>query len=188
MDSVEGDIYPIRGWHNLPGYFRRPLGIQASMSLAQFRIMKSSSMPCILGLMFGQDSSPPWASVFTFVKWESNNPSTAYLRVLGKSVQRDMKEFSWPPWWLREISSERHERIFLASLVAQTIKSLLAVRETRVWFLVWEDPLEKDMAPTPVFLPGKSHGWRSLAGYSPWGLKELDTTEWLHFSFPERTF
>jgi len=31
--------------------------------------------------------------------------------------------------------------------------------------------------PTPVFLPGKSHGWRSLAGYSPWGCKESDTTE-----------
>ena len=30
---------------------------------------------------------------------------------------------------------------------------------------------------TPVFLPGKSHGWRSLVGYSPWGCKELDTTE-----------
>ena len=31
--------------------------------------------------------------------------------------------------------------------------------------------------PTPVFLPGESHGQRSLAGYSPWGLKESDTTE-----------
>jgi len=31
--------------------------------------------------------------------------------------------------------------------------------------------------PTPVFLPGKSHGQRSLVGYSPWGLKELDMTE-----------
>ena len=37
--------------------------------------------------------------------------------------------------------------------------------------------------PTPVLLPGKSHGWRSLIGWSPWGLKELDTTEWLHFHF-----
>ena len=36
---------------------------------------------------------------------------------------------------------------------------------------------------TPVFLPGKSHGWRSLADYSPWDHKELDTTEWLHFLF-----
>ena len=35
--------------------------------------------------------------------------------------------------------------------------------------------------PTPVLLPGKSHGWRSLVGYSPWGRKELDTTERLHF-------
>ena len=40
-----------------------------------------------------------------------------------------------------------------------------------------EDPLEKGMAPTPVFLPGESHGQRSLAGYSPWGHKELDTNE-----------
>ena len=35
------------------------------------------------------------------------------------------------------------------------------------------------MAPTPVLLPGESHGWRSLVGYSPQGHKELDTTEQL---------
>ena len=37
--------------------------------------------------------------------------------------------------------------------------------------------------PTPVLLPGKFHGRRSLVGYSPWGCKELDTTELLHFHF-----
>ena len=37
--------------------------------------------------------------------------------------------------------------------------------------------------PTPVLLPGKSHGPRSLVGCSPWGLEELDTTERLHFHF-----
>ena len=37
--------------------------------------------------------------------------------------------------------------------------------------------------PTPVLLPGKSHGWRSLVGCSPWGCEELDTTEQLHFHF-----
>ena len=37
--------------------------------------------------------------------------------------------------------------------------------------------------PTPMFLPGKSHGWRSLVGCSPGGLEELDTTERLHFLF-----
>ena len=36
---------------------------------------------------------------------------------------------------------------------------------------------------TPVLLPGKSHGWRSLLGCSPWGREESDTTEWLHFHF-----
>ena len=37
--------------------------------------------------------------------------------------------------------------------------------------------------PTPVPLPGKSHGRRSLVGGSPWGRTESDTTEWLHFHF-----
>ena len=37
--------------------------------------------------------------------------------------------------------------------------------------------------PTSVLLPGKSHGWRSLVGCSPWGREESDTTERLHFHF-----
>ena len=37
--------------------------------------------------------------------------------------------------------------------------------------------------PTPVLLPGKSHGWRSLVGYSPWGFEESDMTERLQFHF-----
>ena len=37
--------------------------------------------------------------------------------------------------------------------------------------------------PTPVLLPGKSHGWRSLVGCSPWSREESDTTERLHFHF-----
>ena len=40
-----------------------------------------------------------------------------------------------------------------------------------------EDPLEKRWQSIPVFLPGESHGQKGLAGYSPWGRKELDTTE-----------
>ena len=39
------------------------------------------------------------------------------------------------------------------------------------------------MAPTPVLLPGKSHGRRSRVGCSPRGCKELDTAERLHFDF-----
>ena len=37
--------------------------------------------------------------------------------------------------------------------------------------------------PTPVLLPGKSHGWRSLVGCSPWDREESDSTEGLHFDF-----
>ena len=68
-----------------------------------------------------------------------------------------------------------------ASLVAQTVKRLPAMRETPVWSLGREDPLEKEMVTHPSILAWKSHGW-SLVGYSPGGRKELDTTEQLHFS------
>ena len=37
--------------------------------------------------------------------------------------------------------------------------------------------------PTPVLLPGKPHGWKSLVGYSPWDYKELDMTEQLHLTY-----
>ena len=63
------------------------------------------------------------------------------------------------------------------------VKHLPAMWETWVQSLGWEDLLEKEMASTPVLLPGKSHGWRSLVGYSPWGREQSDTTERLHFHF-----
>ena len=53
-------------------------------------------------------------------------------------------------------------------------------KRTHVLSLGWEVPLEKEMESTPIFLPGKSHGQRSLVSYSPWGGKELDTTERTH--------
>ena len=58
-----------------------------------------------------------------------------------------------------------------AFLVAQLVKNLPATQNTRVRFLGQEDPLEKKWKPTPVFLPGESHGQRSFAGYSPWSCK-----------------
>ena len=47
----------------------------------------------------------------------------------------------------------------------------------RVAPLGWEDSRKKKWQPTPVFLPGESQRQRSLVSYSPWGPKELDTTE-----------
>ena len=57
--------------------------------------------------------------------------------------------------------------------------------ETWVQSLGWEDLLEKGWQPTPVFLPGKSHGQRNLVGYSPWGRSQSDMTEQfpIHFIY-----
>ena len=64
------------------------------------------------------------------------------------------------------------------------VKCLSIMRETWVRSLGREDPLEKEMAihSSTIGLE-KSHGQRSLVGYSPWGRKESDTIEQLHFHF-----
>ena len=49
--------------------------------------------------------------------------------------------------------------------------------------LCLNDIWRRQWQPIPVLLPGKSHGQRSLVGCSPWGHKELDMTERLHFRF-----
>ena len=61
--------------------------------------------------------------------------------------------------------------------MAQRLKSLPVMW---VRSLGWEDPWRRKWQPSPVLLPGESHGRRNLMGYSPWGLTESDTTEWLH--------
>ena len=65
----------------------------------------------------------------------------------------------------------------MTSLVAQMVKNLPAMRETLVQSLGQEDSRGRERQPTPVFLPGEFHGQRSLVDYSPWGLRESDTTE-----------
>ena len=72
-----------------------------------------------------------------------------------------------------------------ASWVAQTVKNLIAMQETPVRSLGWEDPWRRAWQPTAVFLPGESPGQRSLAGYSPWGGKDL---LWIHQSYPQSIF
>ena len=69
-----------------------------------------------------------------------------------------------------------------AFLVVQMVKNLPAMQETWIQSLGWKDPWRRKWQPTPVFLPGEFHGQRSLAGYSPWGCKESDTTEQLTLS------
>ena len=72
----------------------------------------------------------------------------------------------------------------LPSLVAQAVKSIcLQCRRPRLDPWVKKIPWRRRWQPTAVLLPGESHGWKSLVGYNPWGRKESDTTERLHFHF-----
>ena len=67
-------------------------------------------------------------------------------------------------------------------LVAHMVKNLTAVQETWVQSLGWEDSLEKEIATHSSTLALKIPWTEELgAGYYPWGRKELDTTEQLHF-------
>ena len=66
-----------------------------------------------------------------------------------------------------------------SSLVAQMVKvsAYKAGDQGSIPVIPWR----RQWQPTLVLLSGKSHGWKSLAGYSPWGRKESDTTERLHY-------
>ena len=66
-------------------------------------------------------------------------------------------------------------------LVAQRVKRLPALRETRIWSWDWEDPLEKEMATHSGTLAWKIPWKEKPVGYSLPGRKEADTTEWLQF-------
>ena len=62
----------------------------------------------------------------------------------------------------------------------EAVKNLPAMQEPQemqVRSLGWEGPWRRAWQPTPVFLPGESHGQRNLAGYSPQGHEELDMTK-----------
>ena len=69
--------------------------------------------------------------------------------------------------------------MLITSLVAQMVKSLPVIQETRVWSLGQEDALEKEMATHSSILAWEIPWTRSLVDYSPWGHKESDMTEWL---------
>ena len=71
----------------------------------------------------------------------------------------------------------------MASWVAQLVRIHLQCRIPQYDSWVRKIPWRRKWQPTPGFLPGESHGQRSLVGYSPRGHKESDMTEQLHFDF-----
>ena len=93
------------------------------------------------------------------------------------------KEWSYTQWG-RQTSRLFYYRVtcYRASLVAQMVKNLPSIQETRVRSLCWEDPLEKNMATHSSLLAWRIPWTRSLAGYSPWSHKESDMTAQLTFT------
>ena len=116
--------------------------------------------------------------------WESCNSSSAAPRALpGGSAPRALdrghlicwKKGDGPPFEKKstacgsESSSVLCFPVFKTSESSELNISMIFFYQRRQW------------QPTPVLLPGKSHGWSSLGGCSPWGCEESDTTEQCHF-------
>ena len=116
-------------------------------------------------------------------------PIPPSIRVFSNKSTLRMR---WLKYWSFSFSispSKEHPRLisfrmdWLDLLAVQgTLKSLLQHHSAKASILRCSDFFcRRQWHPTPVLLPGKSLGWRSLVGCSPWGREELDTTERLHF-------
>ena len=100
-------------------------------------------------------------------KWDFNSTWTESFQMFKLDLERQRNQRSncqclLDHWKMKRVP-EKH--LFL----------LYGLRLSLWWRRQWH--------PTPVLLPGKSHGWRSLVGCTPWGRWGSDMTEWLHFRF-----
>ena len=108
----------------------------------------------------------------------------------------------WPQDWKRSVfiptpkkgNAKGRSNYCTTALISHASKVMLKILQARLQsiclqcgrpgFKSWvgKIPWRRKWQSTPILLPGKSHGQRSLVGYSPWGRKELDVTERLHFT------
>ena len=111
-----------------------------------------------------------WKQQFCFFwpeKWEGpdyRNLSTR-LHSLDAHLRKAFRSFSLHNFWV--------------SLVAQKVRICLQCKRPQFNPWVVKIPWRREWQPTSMFLPAESNRQRSLAGYSPWGCKESDITEWL---------
>ena len=82
-------------------------------------------------------------------------------------------------------SSQPRARTRVSRIVDRSFTVWATLNKFKTW--VGKIPWRRKWQSTPVLWPGKSHGRRSLVGYSLWGHKESDMTEWLHFTISIRT-
>ena len=124
------------------------------------------------------------------------------LNFASKSAQNskgllEKKLFSWRRKWKdrRKVDELRHRKsrsnnlkLFFFFFPSLTTSNKIVIKKKKIClqcrrpgFDPWVRKIlwRREWQPTPVFLPGKSHGQKSLVGYSPQGHKQLDMTEWL---------
>ncbi|CAI9180468.1 unnamed protein product [Rangifer tarandus platyrhynchus] len=95
---------------------------------------------------------------------------TRWLDGITDSMDVEMV-YTWTGDWIKVCPFAFLKGNFVVNLNISLLLHVRSIGRRRQWY------------PTPVLLPGKSHGWRSLVGCSPWGREELDMTERLHFHF-----
>ena len=160
------------------------------------RSQGTSNIPALLqGILYGGSWSRwSWEGGWGLT-WEGFEEAGRELVVLGveswEPSQGASCRLSRGTGWSEAVSSSLLH-IWCASLLFQG--SPVWLRQLRIClqcgrpgFDPWvgKIPWRREWLPTPVFWPGEYRGQRSLVGYSPWGRKELDRTEWLtcsHFS------
>ena len=123
-----------------------------------------TARPCDLA------SASPFSKRWTYFTTSSQGHPWRNCSKMG------LNGFYWPAMWpLRQVTLALSAQLMDLPGIS-VVKNPPAMYETWVRFLGWEDPLERKKQPTPIFLPGRSHGQRSLAGYSPWGHKRVGPT------------
>ena len=133
---------------------------------------KKQVYPSFVFLFYSSPKQLGWYPT-CFVEWFSPpSPFFFLTQLTGSNVNLIQKQ----PSEIYNISP------FWASLGLRQQRVCLQCR--RLGFDPWvkKIPWRRESQPTPVFLPEEFHGQRSLAGCSPWGHKELDTSEWLTFT------
>ena len=98
-------------------------------------------------------------------------------RLRATSVQQGKQVLS--KWTQFQLITEDGTHLFIYTHPLFALKSPKETQETQVWSLGWEDPLEEEMKTHSRILTWKSHGQRSLVGYSPWGCKGVGHN-WAH--------
>ena len=188
LTSLECQIYSLclhdSSINDPPHCVTTPLPVILSIS-SQIQKKKKKKFLIVKPLMplclpFAQQMTIPPASQKS-IKWEfplfllpSVNAASACSFPVHSFSPKQPFHLSWPSPW-----SPLFLKNSASPLIAQMVKNLPAMQETQV---PWRKmPWRRTQQPTPVFLPGDSHGQSSLAGYRPWGHKSWTWLSDFHF-------